>query len=142
MTKTKELPVGEISSGTFDPVDVAERLFDYAREFLTREQAFALGYVAGGGGSLEEVFDVIDELQQYGPPYCWIGAHEGDGALLGVWPIMEAVGNDVRTGELPSSDEPPERLAPGELHLQVNDHGNATLWRGADEGNEIVWEIV
>lgn len=71
--------------------------------------------------------DLVDELQDaldhWAPEYCRFGAHEGDGADFGFWPVMEQI------EELPQFDnyDPPSDFV-GDFRV-VTDHGNVTVRR-------------
>jgi hypothetical protein len=75
---------------------------------------------------VQELFDVLAE---YVPPYCYFGAHEGDGADFGVWVSWDSLDDACHAGELLKvadlADVPADYA--GEV-LLVNDHGNATLY--------------
>ncbi len=81
----------------------------------------------------ETAFDI---LQNYAPPYCYVGAHEGDGADYGVWISWDSVEDAVAQGEIIREDNKDRPL----YMLEVNDHGNATL-RKLDDHSE-VWAVV
>ena len=109
-----------------------EQLISDARAWLEREQlesADSGGDHDGNGGDLVE--ELADALQEFAPPYCYFGAHEGDGADFGFWPDWGAI-DEARAGrnpELESGDELPCACCfDGSDFLVVNDHGNATLY--------------
>lgn len=71
------------------------------------------------GGLIEALADALDE---YAPPYCYFGAHEGDGADFGFWFMPDALDQAERDGELVKLDHVPDQIA------VVSDHGNVTLY--------------
>lgn len=88
--------------------------------------------------TLEELFDALNE---YAPPYGYFGAHEGDGADFGFWPISEIFDNPEDPGVTKVNDLS-EAIEPGE-YLVVNDHGNCTFGYVDDSGEfHEVWAIV
>lgn len=98
--------------------------------------------------SLQEAYDAaVEALQEHAPPYCYIGMDEGDGAHLGVWVDVEAASDDARNGEIAAvtDKQPLAALDPEEhgLALEVNDHGNATLFEATMDGSwRIAWSVV
>jgi len=90
---------------------------------------------------LEELGDRLDE---HAPPYCYFGAHCGDGADFGFWLSIDALSDARREGYVLSvfdlSDVPADYC--GEV-LNTNDHGNMTLYvaDGKDALREI-WAVV
>lgn len=92
---------------------------------------------------------LIPIAEDYVPDYCYIGSHPGDGSDLGVWPCDELL-DDTTQGSYDGccfrSTESPwssPGLSLDHSHwLQINDHGNATLYaRGAD-GWTVCWSYV
>ena len=73
--------------------------------------------------------EISDALAQFAPPYCYFGAHMGDGSDFGFWPSIEQIDN------LPFEQD----RTKGEDYKDVNDHGNVTIY--ASDGT-IVLEIV
>lgn len=155
MTKTphfKTPQVGSISEGTLDPVDLIEAFADTINELdetghFSDETAAALAFIEEDVPSdpdeasafddeleymLAKMMEILDELA---PPYCYFGAHPGDGADYGFWPSHDAI------EELDNCREQ-DRGMPnvgGDDYKFVNDHGNVTVY-GAD--GSVVLELV
>jgi len=89
---------------------------------------------------LEALFDALNE---HAPPYCYFGAHEGDGSDYGFWPSWDAIEDAVHDGEL-------FKVAAGDPWscvpeiIEVNDHGNVTLyiWDAVGGRHVEAWGIV
>jgi len=139
-------PFTEISRATLRTFDVAQALLPCARRYLDSwphsaalsdlESLIDSGedYVStspDGVNNLETVDDVIYALQEFCPPYCTIGMHEGDGSLLGVWPDVEnAIECEPNFSD--GAEIPTDYVG---LAIVVNCHGNVTLLNclGPDE---------
>ena len=178
------LPIGTISEGTLKPEDLIDallpaieglRLSRTDRTTVRRLRAEYAQYadVDHDDSTREALSEAYDELAQLAeslvPAYCAFGAHEGDGACIGVWPYVPENGDDdvhrsadgphtyrvsmTRTradGYLPcdtcggrASDHLVAASKPYWLH--VNDHGNATLYAriGKTWGRyREVWSVV
>lgn len=154
--------IGEISSGTLRPEDLLGA-FLFALEDLKSPHAgrfnanlisYGFGYsqcgVCGMGNredwpdgfdddTAEEIIgEMADALNDHAPPYCYFGAHEGDGACFGFWPDLESCRESV---EFVGDFDAPEDGFTGEW-LHVSDHGNATLYvRDIDGNDNEVWSI-
>jgi len=148
-----ELEIGTISHGTLRSEDLAEALIGVAERIP--EEGFPSGLlselrhiafdhrVEDEETDSEVICDAIDVLQEYAPPYCYVGMHPGDGSDLGVWPDVEMIESDARDGTIQKVSDLSEidHAGNGELVAIVNDHGNLTLARISFEASE-VWSIV
>jgi len=68
---------------------------------------------------LEDLFNALDE---YSAPYCYFGAHEGDGSDYGFWFSEDAVDATFDGLKVNDLSEVPDDYV-GEIFL-TNDHGN------------------
>ena len=68
------------------------------------------------------VESLSDSLQSFAPPYCYFGAHEGDGSDFGFWPSYDSI------EELPIVEDSDAAKELGEDCKSVNDHGNVTVY--------------
>lgn len=91
-------------------------------------------------GILEDMFDL---LQEVAPPRCTFGAHEGDGADFGFWPLLDSLEEDAQTGDVLKVGDTSEVPAGyvGEV-MQVSDHGNVTLYWHNRRGFRELWSVV
>jgi hypothetical protein len=174
---TKFAPIGSVSHGTMRPEDLIPAFLDTldelvegmsldakGRELETCERVAGLNRRLGdieqrmesvpdyfeseeADWDLETLFDLLND---FAPPYCHFGAHEGDGSDYGFWPSWESLNEDDYTTnggpvlKIDAGDEwtafVPEEDRDGiEYVLEVSDHGNATL--RTKDGSE-VWSIV
>lgn len=89
----------------------------------------------------EIIGDLFDALDELAAPYCYFGAHAGDGSDYGFWPDVESLESDARwegTG-VAKIDAGSERPDGFDYVMEVNDHGNVTLY--GHDGKEI-WSVV
>lgn len=167
--KPSALPIGEFSSGTLRPEDVVPALLDLASAVrLSRADRFAVRRLGAEFAAWEdrpdrfpdfdpiEVWDELDLLLgNYAPDYARFGSLEGDGACLGVWPLVDEAAEEARRfargrgSEVAPSREAAEAAWRNReadrpwLALEVNDHGNATLFRRIGPGRwREVWSVV
>lgn len=85
---------------------------------------------------LQSLFDMLDS---HAPPYMYFGSHPGDGADYGFW-ISDSLEYDfdgLKVDDL--SDVPADYT--GEV-LEVNDHGNMTLYSAKRGKLTEVWGVV
>lgn len=129
--------IGTISHGTMRSEDLLEAFADEL-EYLCKandlpvdglvQEARDVDPEDYGDETVSELIDdLIDALNEFAPPYCYFGAHEGDGSDYGFWPSIEAI------EELPAIDDNSDEAiaaatAGGEDCRYVNDHGNVTVY--------------
>lgn len=157
MTTNKHAPLGSVSSGTMRPKDlIPEFLYTLGQLDKARHDALAEEYKdvldgewdeeqdCDGEGECAEQIDycleaLFDALEKYAPPYCYFGAHEGDGDDYGFWVSWDAITEGEADGNIVRVNAGDEWPGEGDHVLEVTDHGNATLYDRA--GNEI-WAVV
>lgn len=159
MAKFSQL--GSVSSGTMRNEDLIPAFLDMAEELTKgargygehRKKLAAIRRRANKGDvyfeSEEADYDLheclFDMLNEFAPPYCSFGSHEGDGANYGFWFDNDSFEEAVRDGEVlkvndawdgkPFWDmsDTPQYVA------HVNDHGNLTLY---NMKGEVLLEMV
>lgn len=150
---TYTLPIGSISHGTLRPSDLADALLPLAEAAglgpaPLRELADVIDTDGECADAAEIISDVMDDLQEFAPAYCYVGFHVGDGSDLGVWPDWNAIESAVHDGEilkiadLADLDDLPADDRGYELALLVNDHGNASLYPLRLTAGDSVWAVV
>lgn len=145
-------PIGSISSGTLRTEDLLSAFSDYCRDYGGREgrklyreyDKMTMEEVEGeeGGYLLEEMTECLENAA---PDFVYFGTLEGDGAEFGFWPELFGLEESTR-GKNPevlkvndTADIPKGYF--GHV-MQVNDHGNVTLyWKSARKLREI-WSVV
>ena len=155
-------PFTEISRGTLRVSDLAYALLPYAQHYLSDwphvvtlselESLLDTDNPDNDDNAAETIDNVLDALQEFAPPYCVIGVHEGDGSALGVWPCLDAALDDSALDDdglmqvNDGAEIPPDYIG---LALIVNDHGNANLveCHGPDASGEFcetveIWSVV
>lgn len=163
-TKPTTLPIGTISEGTLRPEDLIPALLDalqgirLSREDRTKVREIARmvdQYDADNDEPqtiLGEIIDAdtyggfADDLQTiaegYAPPYAYVGTLDGDGACFGVWPtIPEDRDEDVTRVDAGGAWYRPGKVSTPYV-LEVNDHGNATLYERRGRQWREVWSVV
>lgn len=139
-------PIGSISHATMRPEDLIPAFADELERLNNQQQeptqwaaalvaeARAIDFDAAESDENADALDDLinslsDALLDFAAPYCYFGAHQGDGADYGFWLNWEAIEDARQGGELASGDELPCACCSehGEF-LQVNDHGNAALY--------------
>lgn len=143
--------LGSVSSGTHRPEDLIPAFNDALREItggcpLVTETDEYIESDDFAGGHFRDACEVMDDLDrhlsEYAPPFCYFGAHDGDGADFGFWVSHDSVDEARRDGELASGDELPEKAEEGDLFLHVSDHGNMELFVRHGGDWESVWSVV
>lgn len=137
--------VGSISHGTLRTIDLLVAFADeleyldanrtYA-ELIAEARARASSETAAESDDAGDVVaELTDALNEFAPPYCYFGAHPGDGSAFGFWPDMDSI------EELPRVADPADvpEGGTGEECAFVNDHGNVTVY-GAD--GRVILELV
>lgn len=160
MKRDKTLDIGSYSSGTMREEDLIPTFLSVAdglrlsradRKEVNRiaRAANAEDYYESDDAS-EDCQTLFDVLGNYTPDYCYFGAHPGDGADYGVW-VVEDLFTDTFQGSYDgcvyrlSADEDLSDVDKSYAYaLQVNDHGNVTLYRRVGKRNQWreVWTIV
>jgi hypothetical protein len=106
----------------------------YALHYSDPESPEVLSdYVDGDGIASETIWELIDALQTFAPPFCYFGSTDGDGSDFGFWVCDDSFNAAVRCGEVVKVEGLPDYIA------QVSDHGNLELYRVTVES---VWGIV
>lgn len=139
--------IGSVTSGTFRPEDLLHAFADELESLGGRRYNRFVNR-ARRIRSESEARDVLEDLEQaleaLSPPYCYFGAHPGDGADIGYWPDWDAIESDRRDGSLPSGGELPADGSKHRQYLHVSDHGNAELyhWHASSRRWRSVWGAV
>lgn len=86
--------------------------------------------------------EMPDALNEFAPPYCYFGAHPGDGSDFGFWPMeIEDVKEQVEFVS-DEDDEYPFAGYRGEW-LHINERGNCTLYVRGEDGKDVeIWSLV
>ena len=131
-TDTKPLAeMGSVSSGTLLTRDLLQafndtlRSLDALHELIDEcdamlDDEWCDNYEARSIDLVNE--DLPDALQAYAPPFCYFGAHPGDGADFGFWFDNEAFETAVDGGEIVKVETAPSYAA------VISDHGNIELY--------------
>jgi len=82
-----------------------------------------------------DIVGLFDALNEHALPYCYFGAHQGDGSDYGFWPSIESIEQEIQDGTIVNIDGPDMPDA----FVQINDHGNITLY---DRQMREIWSIV
>jgi hypothetical protein len=145
---TKQATIGTVSSRTHRVEDLLSAFAYKLRYLVGKEAASAHPYLKG----LEEAEAILESIEEnsdweldpengevatqclewfyetlgeLAPPYCYFGAHPGDGSDFGFWPDFDA----IECEGLPRVEDASE-LPDGYVGewLLINDHGNCTLF--------------
>ena len=149
--KAMKAEIGSVSNGTMRIEDLIPCFLDVAKalgcnpEWINnmRIEAEKEDYYSSEKSNydLEELFDVLNEKA---PPYCYFGAHPGDGADYGFWPNIDSLHYDFGEYEnelkVDDTSEIPEDFQGFVLH--INDHGNMTLYSVENGKLTEEWAII
>jgi hypothetical protein len=85
--------------------------------------------------------DLWEALNDFSPPYCYFGAHPGDGSDYGYWPCeIEETLQEFEGLKVKDLSEVPDNYS-GEVFL-VNDHGNVTFYECLNGNVTEIWSTV
>lgn len=141
--------IGSISHGTMRPEDLIPDFAYELKRLDTKHQYSNLireaknvdwdntDYVNNDVPYLME--NLFDALDNFAPPYCYFGAHQGDGSDYGFWP-SEFIENDFDGIKVADTADVPKGFK-GDV-LYVNDHGNMTLYYSNGRTLKEIWSIV
>jgi len=155
------LDVGVISEGTLKSEDMLRNLADalepvaeYDADSFTDERStvrharnIADHVDAFDKSEIDDViFELYNALDNHAPMYCHVGAHDGDGACIGVFPNIERVQDAAQDGEVLTVDDlgevDPAEAVQYEAVAVVNDHGNMSLYVADGDGFTLQWAVV
>lgn len=137
------LNIGSYSHGTLRSEDLASTLLEMLSSVgydQTDSLVSELSAIAENEGRDEEydsevISDAMDVLQEYAPPFCYVGMNEGDGSDLGVWFSVDSFEEACRDGEVLKigdsselEDMAKEDIAAHNFIAVVSDHGNLSLY--------------
>ncbi len=124
---------GALNPDLMGPVNEARELLAKGPDNWTDEEEGTASWLVNE--------DLMDALNEHAPPYCYFGAHEGDGADFGFWISEDALRDGIHDGDIlaVSDERNAERSTVPEYVLHTNDHGNETLHRIKLEE---VWSVV
>ena len=158
--------IGSVSSGTFVPRDLAwafhfdlKKLAEQDTEDAERKKR-TLDALEPIGALLKQeanetpeataVFDTFHQetapelFEAYCAPFTSFGSHPGDGADFGIWPDVESAQEQARYRDgvvsVPAGDEWPELEDDIDYVLEVNDHGNVSLYNAHTK--QPLWDCV
>ena len=152
---TSKVSIGSVSSGTLRHEDLIPAFLDCLGDLGDEGEtsngdniADMLVEIESRSGfkgyyeSDESEYDLESlfySLNDFAPPYCYFGAHQGDGADFGFWPDWDAI-EELDGLRVADTSEVPSGFT-GEV-LHVNDHGNTTLYVAERGELTEVWAIV
>lgn len=86
--------------------------------------------------------EIIAALDDFAPPFCSVGFHEGDGACFGCFISHDSIEMALQDREITQINDWNEANDPGQ-YLFVNDHGNMSLYtKFANHKTREEWAIV
>ncbi len=142
--------LGTVIHGTGRPEDIIPALASKLRELMVRNEAepdvdrtpilklldeancpFEAAFYDTDAAN-ELIDELTDALNEFAPPFCYFGAHEGDGSDFGFWFSNDAFDSAVSNGEILKVGDLSELdirrdMSEYEYIAVVNDHGNVSL---------------
>lgn len=144
--KWKYGSAGSIISGTMRPEDLIPSFCESLRELghrskeLTRiEKAQNKAGYYESEDSAHDLEYLFDMLNFHAMPYFYFGSHVGDGSDYGFW-LSESMVEDFEGLKVEDLNHVPDKFT-GEV-LEVNDHGNITLYNAKNGKLTEVWSLV
>lgn len=146
-----KVEIGPISSDTLNPLHLIPAFADYHTHITGKAYADDTVYDREKLKRLSEetLGDILayltEDLEELAPDYTYFGASEEDGACFGFWPSIDSVNDDIRYGEIKRLDEVRKgevEVTVGQYVVDVNDHGNITLYRIEDVELQEAWSCV
>ena len=135
----ENVELGTVIRATHQPRDLIPA-------FLDRLSEFGIKMDKGWGNSdttTELVIDLMDLLNEWAPPYCYFGAHYGDGSDFGFWPDHDSIEESIFDGTLLRVDdlsEIPDKYS-GDV-VYINCHHNVTMGVSRNGEFEASWSMV
>lgn len=137
----RTLPLGTVSHGTLVPEDVLDAIESALSDItLSRHDRRAVNRIVTHDRNPEGLDELFDIAQQYVPPYCYFGALEGDASDFGCWVDWDSFDAGRQDGDLPNVEDVPTGYSG--LAVEVNDHGNVTLYAYSRGRRREVWSCV
>jgi len=150
----KYLELGTVSHGTMRTEDLIPVFLNTLRSFDSENQLFDEwkheirdiedGWIERDPVNADAMLDdLFESLNEWCPPYCYFGSHEGDGSDYGCWLDHDSLERAVDDGDVTKVDSGDSWPCFPEI-LDVNDHGNITLycWDGDECKHIEVWSLV
>ena len=134
--------LGSVSSGTLRTKDLLSAFANTLEDLV--DEYVALAQEARNVDPDSEVAafvldDLFNTLQQFAPPYCYFGVHEGDAADFGFWINEYALADAEANGYLVRSEDPP---ADSHVKAWLRVDGNRTTLYMRDNGGwYAVWSV-
>lgn len=146
------LELGTVSHGTLRSEDLLDAFLWEAEHLrLTKDERSRVREIRAAskadedadywisGDAEEDVNTLQDILGNHVPPYCYFGAHPGDGSDFGVW-ISESLTDDCVNDDVWRDPGDGSTMPQGKAYrLVVSDHGNMTLY---DRHGREIWGVV
>lgn len=139
-------PIGTVSAGTLRTEDLLNAFADELEHRLpdapcaaNNEPYVKLIWDAREAAERDDCdnddLDIVVELEgalnEVCPPYIYFGTLEGDGSDFGFWPDIESLQEDMRSGEIDPA-----------LEVDINDHGNVTVYVTRGTEREELWACI